>query len=133
MSMYIISIVLTTFCSVGIALVGLHYSLNSRSSAVMAVEFGSSWFYLISFLVCGTCLALDLIEESIFSLFGKSLANRLMLLIKENGKINHPEILPNDIKRLLGNYQGEQTELQKKDVIEMGQVVNMYGELPTDK
>lgn len=97
-------------------MLGLHYSLSARSNAVMAVVWNSPRLYLITILVSGSCCILDVLEESLFSLFGQDLYLRIMLLIKLKGKLDHIDKLPDDLKKYVKSYQGELTQSQKRDV-----------------
>lgn len=97
-------------------MIGLHYSLSSRSHAVMQVTWGSSRLYLITILSSGCCCLLDVLEESYFSLFGKAIDKQLMKIIKENGKIDHYEKLPDEIRKSLRNYQSELTQTNKREL-----------------
>jgi hypothetical protein len=97
-------------------MLGLHYSLSTKSHAVMQVAWGSARLYLITILSSGSCCLLDVLEESYFSLFGKSLDKQLMKIIKENGRIDHYEKLPDDIRKSLKNYQAELTQTNKREL-----------------
>ena len=68
------------------------------------------------------------LEESFYSLFGESLYIRLMLLINQHKKIDHPDKLPEDIKKKLRKYLPELTQTLKKDIVINTEMVNINTE-----
>ena len=108
--------IFTTLIAVGATMMGLHFSLSAKSHSVMSVAWGSARLYLITILSSGSCCILDVLEESLFSLFGNRIYLRLLQLIKVNNRIDHIEKLPDDIKKYVRSYQGELTQSVKREM-----------------
>lgn len=126
---YPFSVVFLSIIPVSMCMIGINFSLSAKSHAVMAVTWGSARFYLNMILVCVTCLLYDWSEECFFSLFGNKLANRLLLIVKQHGKINKFESLPEDVMRSLKYYKGQETvtSLNRRDkVIDVVNTENIF-------
>ena len=124
-TMTILAFLFTTYIPIGIAMVGLHFTKSAKTHATYKIVWESPRFYLVSFLVAGTCLCLDLIEESYYSFFGEKLYLKLLNLIKEKGSINNQEELPQEIRRMLGSFSAETTSTGKRQYTELAVVMEV--------